>query len=355
MPVTAPAIAIEAAWLTGLGLLPLAFNVRQWVVFYAEPRYAVLHFVALFIVAAWALDRAVSRRGGRAPGAGWSYGRLAAWAARAPGRWGVLAAAGFAGAAALSTLASPLPWVSLWGRDFNDLSNELYSLLSLMVIFFAIALRLRSRAQARRVVYVLVGAGALTSAYGVAQHFGWHALGPGAGDARVFASFGNPIFFGSYLVMSIMATLAVALDAPMRGRGRWLIVAAGLAGLQVAALWFTGSRGPWLGFASGSAAFFVIGWLWLDRRLLLRAGGVLLAGVAIAAVVALLPADTREGGRGVSALGGALAEAGALGTEGTAMSGSRGAIWGGALRLSRTWEREPEEARVVRLLRPALG
>ncbi len=348
-------LAIEGAWLVGLVLLPLAFDANRWLVFSSEPKHVVLHFVALFIVVAWAFDLALSRRHRAGASEERSFQRLTGWAGRRPGRWAVLAALGFAVASVLSTLASPLPWVSLWGRDFSNLSNELYSQLSLLVIFFAIALRLRTISQARRVLYAIVGAGAVTAGYGAAQHFGWDPIGSGGGVARSYASFGNPVFFGSYLVMSAAVTLALIVDLPARRRNLWLVGLAAVLYLQVAALAFTLSRGSWFGFLAALVALAVIGWHWLDRRLLARAGAVLVGGIVGAAVLLTLPAGTVEGRRYVAAVNAAFAEADALGSGSTAIAGRRGAIWQGAVRLARTWDREPDEPTAQHLLRPVFG
>ena len=90
------------------------------------------------------------------------------------------------------------------------------------------------------------GEGAGTRAGGVWEHVGWDPIGNGAGDARVFSTFANPIFFGSYLLMSTVVTLGLALDRK-RGERRWPLPIVVLPlGVQLAAMWFTGSRGPWL-------------------------------------------------------------------------------------------------------------
>ena len=94
------------------------------------------------------------------------------WVGREPGRWAVLAFVGFALTAVASTLLSPLPGVSVWGRDFEDLGYELYSTLSFLVILFAIAFRMRTREQVLRFALAISVTGTLTALYGLSQHFG---------------------------------------------------------------------------------------------------------------------------------------------------------------------------------------
>lgn len=343
-------IAIEATWLTGLVLLPIAFDGREWAVFFSQPKQFFLHLVALLIVVLWVFDWAVSQRRSNGPGSGSFLPRPGSWISRGPERWALIAAAGFAVISVISTLLSPLSAVSMWGRDFNAGGYELYSLLSLMVIFFAVALRVHTRDQARRVMYVLAGTGALTAVYGVAQHFGWDPLSGGEGLGRVISSFGNPIFFASYLVMSTTVTVAIALDQPRSGLRWWLPIAVVLVGIQLAALWFTGSRGPWVGLLAGAAAFAVIGWIWLDRSTLLRGAGVMAVGAAIAVALALVPAEATSRGRGLEAVRSIIGEE--FSAEGL---GGRAEIWRGALTLARTWEREPKDSTAVRALRPLFG
>ena len=171
-------IAIEGIWLTVLALVPLAFSGRDVFVFFAQPKDLILHLAALLIVALWAFDWAL---GTWPPGVNLSsISAIRNWPGRNPRNWALLAAAGFSVSAVISTLLSPLPWVSLWGRDFAQLGYELYSVLSFLVIFFAIALRVRNENQLRRILWTLAIAGALASLYGISQRNGWDPVGNGA-------------------------------------------------------------------------------------------------------------------------------------------------------------------------------
>ncbi|MEE8363431.1 MAG: hypothetical protein V3S18_05105, partial [Dehalococcoidia bacterium] len=55
-------LAIEGAWLAGVGLIPVVYSGRGWLVFAEQPKQFVLHFVALFIAVAWAFDLALGQR-----------------------------------------------------------------------------------------------------------------------------------------------------------------------------------------------------------------------------------------------------------------------------------------------------
>ena len=240
-------VAIEISWLAALALVPLAFSNPDGVIFFLQPKYLILHFVALLIVALWGFEWALGISQQRP--ASVSVAAIRQWPSRNPRNWALIAAAGFGFSVIISTFLSPLPMVSLWGRDYVELGFELYSVLSLLVIFFAIAVRIRDGDQIRRILWVIAIAGSIAGLYGISQRYGWDPIGNNAGDARVISSFGNPIFFGSYLVMSVVVTVGLALG-PTSNRQRLLLpTIAILIGLQLAGMWFTGSRGPWVGLA----------------------------------------------------------------------------------------------------------
>ncbi|MFP6679374.1 MAG: hypothetical protein VB824_04385, partial [Dehalococcoidia bacterium] len=198
------------SWLLALGLVPLVFSGPDIVVLFLQPKDFVLHFFALLILSLitikWSIRSHQSSIGIA------SIRNLPHWLGRNPAKWSLASAAGFAAVVTVSTILSPLPFVSLWGRDFASLGYEMYSVLSLLVIFFAVALGIHSEQQVRRILWAIVSAGVISGIYGISQHFGWDPIGYGAGQTRVIGSFGNPIFFGSYLVMSGTITIALAID-----------------------------------------------------------------------------------------------------------------------------------------------
>ena len=340
-------ISIEATWLTALALIPLAFNGREVVFFFLQPKDLLLHFAALLIAGLWGFEWALKGYGPQLSLS--SFTTTWSWRKNNPRNWALAAAAGFGVTATISTILSPLPGVSLWGRDFSALGYELHSILSLLVIFFAIALRVREPEQVKRILWVIAGAGTLTAAYGVSQRYGWDPIGYGAGSGRVISSFGNPIFFGSYLVMSIVITFGLALERFRNSDRWWLPLMAVMVGIQLTAIWFTGSRGPWLGVAFGMGMFVLLGALFLDRSQITRGASVLVAGLLIAVLLTIMADDPNEGSDrslnsvisgGTPVLGGA---------------GGRSDIWQGSVRLLDSWERPHEDSRLISAFRPIFG
>lgn len=317
------------------------------VVLFLQPKDFVLHFFALLILSLWAIEWAL---GGYRPQVDLgSVGAVRRWLGRNPRNWGLASASMFGAAVTLSTILSPLPAVSLWGRDFTQLGYELYSVLSLLVLFFAIALRVRDREQIRRVLLVFAGAGTVTGLYGISQRYGWDPIGNGEDQVRVISSFGNPIFFGSYLVMTTVITLGLALDSARSNARWWLPLIAVMLGVQLAAMWFTGSRGPWLGLVFGIGAFAVFGGISLSRSQASRAVTVFAAGLLIAFVVVNLPGTSSQApGRGIgSILTGVTPAPGGL--------SGRSDIWEGSVRLLDSWEGQDAETGALSVLRPLLG
>ena len=67
---------------------------------------------------------------------------------------------------------------------------------------------------------------------------------------RVQSSFGNPLDFGAYMVMTIPTTLALAYFST-KHKNVWTSLTIVLIGLQLAGLWFSGGRGPYIATSMG--------------------------------------------------------------------------------------------------------
>lgn len=336
---------IEIAWLAGVALVPLLFNPRNWLTFYNDPKYVALHVVALVIAAAWTWEHALYVQPGGLP----TLAKARDWVGRRPERWTLIAAGGLAVSAVISTIASPVRTTSLWGRDFTDLGYELYSFLSFLIIFVAVAMRVRRESQVRRLMLVFAGVGTVVALYGMGQRYGWDPIGQGDEGARIFASFGNPILLGSFLVMTAVLTPAVALAEERRGRYLWFVLGVVALGIQLVALWYTGSRGPWIGYVIGVVAFTAVGFVWLNRQTLGKGLGMIAAGVVIAVLIAQIPGGAGNTGRDLGDLGSIFQE------TSSGSIGGRGPIWGSALELSVTRTSSPVESAPLAVARSLVG
>jgi O-antigen ligase/tetratricopeptide (TPR) repeat protein len=325
----------------------LAFSGRDIVVLFLQPKDFVLHLFALLIIALWCIEWALGGYRLRVqPGNALS---LLSRHGADSGHLALTAAAFFGLVVVISTILSPLPAVSMWGRNFSELGYDLYSVLSCLVLFFVIALRVRTEGQVRRILWVISIAGMLAGIYGISQRYGWDPIGNGAGESRVVSSFGNPIFFGSYLVMSTIVTLGLALDSARKNNQRWLVLVTFALGVQFTAIWFTGSRGPWIGLVIGLFAFAFLSAITLERRRLVTVAAVAVSGLLMAFVVVNVVEDNdARPGRGFGSV------VTGLRPTGDGLSG-RNDIWDGSFRLLDSWEVQQTEGNVRSWIRPVFG
>ncbi len=205
----------------------------------------------------------------------------------------------------VSTLASVAPPVTVWG-SYQRLQGT-YSMFSYITIFGAMLHALKSRKQLERLYTIIILTSLPIAAYGWLQHFKLDPL-PWGGDVseRIASAEGNSIFVGAYLIMAVPVTLGrwlnivaqvlrepsdAATKAESSGDGATRIaptvkppaakpfndspylVLAGcytfILAFQLVAIFWTFSRGAWIGFLAGMFVFlFLFGvrrraaWLW---------------------------------------------------------------------------------------------
>jgi len=256
---------IEAGWLAALVLIPLFFNVYSSRVF--EPdKITLLRSIALTLIAAWVILQVERRRGTAccAPSdkhESWGDS-VRAWL-RTPL---VLPALALVAVYLIATIFSVTPRVSLLG-SYQRLQGT-YTLLSYVTVFAMLLSVVRRQEQIDRLITVVVLTSLPISLYGLLQKLGIDPL-PWGGDVvtRIAANMGNAIFIAAYLIMVFPLTVARIIEAfadilrreklsthdIIRGAGYTLI-----AVLQVLAIYFSGSRGPWLGWLAG---LFFLGYL----------------------------------------------------------------------------------------------
>lgn len=248
---------LEVGWLLVAILTPLAINL--WAKQPFDPPKAVLLRSLVWMMAGlWLVDN------------------LLAW--RPPWRelennpllWPVLAVA------AVQILATALAVdrnLSLWGN--YERSQGILTLLSYLLLFLIVSARLRTLAQARRLVVAMAATGIPLAGIGLAQTLGWDPVGL-ISDARslAYATLGRSNFLGAYLAMLLPLTLTLVLIA----HRHWQRLAGiGLVAGQLIMIALTLARGAWLAAAVAVAVFGLL-WLWprldLRWRKLAAAGGL---------------------------------------------------------------------------------
>jgi tetratricopeptide (TPR) repeat protein/O-antigen ligase len=273
---------MEAAWLAAVIVVPVFFNVYSSRIF--EPdKITLLRSLALVILAAWAV-KWIEEGGARweriprrEPGPRGAFRALLRVPLIAP-----VLATGLV--YLVSTIASVTPYTSLWG-SYQRLQGT-YTTAAYLVIFAAMAANLRRRAQVERLVGAMILSSLPVSLYGVLQRFGADPI-PWGGDvtARIASNLGNSIFVAAYLIMVFPLTLMRAVESfealmsPEGSNGANFIRSTGyvfILALQVVALYFSGSRGPWLGWGASLVL------IWLGLSLVWRKRAMTFAGVALA-------------------------------------------------------------------------
>ena len=343
-------------WITlgTLFVVPLIFGFADFVAVFSELKLVTLHLGAGLIAILWIWQIAINKINTpdtRKP-SGFDVLRCAA---KSPAHWLIIAVALWLVAQVISTLLSPLPIISLFGADDARSGYNLYDNISLFVIFVVVAARFRTERSVRLLVLTLVTSGTIAAAYGIAQHFGWDPIGDSEARSRVWSSFGNPLNFGSYIVMAIPATLAMAL--PKRERKYlWLGILAAAVGLQLSGLWFTGSRGPYFAFLAGLISFGLIA-VWIGQfRALVSSGITLVGGLVIAVIIIVIPSPQDDIGLSrILDIGDQI-----VGLSDEELDNKNGLdarfdIWGTTLETATGWDTPRDESALSSALRPVFG
>jgi hypothetical protein len=275
---------IEALWLLPIVLVPLLFAPPGWFAYFEVPKVAIARAAAVAIVVLWAIDLALAVWFRGKPSIVQPIPRLREWLRKAPMRWGVVFGAAYLVWVALSTVASAVPAVALWGYEYGRDGQSLIGIASLIVFFMAIALRVHRPSQVWRLVGTTIASGLFVSIYAGLQAmeldpYDLSRILPG----RVIGTLLNPIFLASMLLQVVPVALAAALIlvSPTLERSKarltWGIALAGIAGLALVIIVLTNARGPWVGTAT--ALVFWVGLVVLtgDKRLLKAVGAVFAA------------------------------------------------------------------------------
>jgi len=180
---------------------------------------------------------------------------------------------------ALATVFSVNSYVSFWGSY-----EHLGGFITVLVVFVTLIILLAQLTpkSVTKILAVMSIVGSLISLYALVQNFGM-------GLTRPVSTLGNPVFLGSFLIITIFITLYFALMS----QRLWLrLVYWGLFSLQFVAVLITQSRGPLIGLSIGLMVF-VFGWLWIKyaahiAQFWKRVGMVIAAGAVLGIGIYLL-------------------------------------------------------------------
>ena len=287
---------IEAGWLAALIIAPLFFNTYSSRVF--EPdKISLIRSISLVMLLAYLVKIIDGGRlwlpaGGVTPVAR-SHNpppsdQLRAGMALTPANlWKLpllLPVLLLAASYALSTLLSISPSLSWWG-SYHRLQGT-YTFFSYLIIALLTTAHLRQPAQLRRLQHTIIITSLPIAIYGVFQHFDKDPL-PWGQDVtnRIAGNAGNPIFLAAHLIMAFFLTLERVVTSfsflleggssqttaddpaedtqnPAPDYGLASVFAGGsylfVLVVQLLAIFWSQSRGPWLGLASGIYIFVLL-------------------------------------------------------------------------------------------------
>jgi tetratricopeptide (TPR) repeat protein len=251
---------IEAGWIAAVVMVPLYFNVYSSRVF--EPdKLTLLRSIAVFMAFTW-LVKVVEEA---------SHGRQVLRISRRTPL--VLMTLALVAIYLITTLTSVTRFTSLWG-SYQRLQGT-YTTLAYIVVFFLILNEMRTRAQLDRLLTIAIITSVPISLYGLIQHYGIDPL-PWGGNVttRVASNMGNAIFISAYEIMILFVTLGRMVESfgtiltEEEARVSDILRAAAYVFvilIQLITIWFSQSRGPWIGLMVGGFTFVLFGLLALRR------------------------------------------------------------------------------------------
>lgn len=250
---------IEAGWIAAIIATPLFFNIHSDRVF--EPdKLTLLRSIALLMVAAW-LIKFIDQQGWR--DLNWLRWRDEDSVWRKPF---VLPMFALSMVYLVSTIFSVTPTISFLG-SYQRLQGT-YSTFAYIVVFAMIVSTMRTRAQVSRLVTAVIITSIPVAFYGLLQHFSRDPL-PWGGNTvtRVAGHMGNSIFVAAYLIMAVPLTIARIIDAFTSILNDEELATADVIrssiyiftlAIQLITIYWTQSRGPWIGLAVSLFAFILI-------------------------------------------------------------------------------------------------
>jgi hypothetical protein len=340
-----------------LFIIPLIFNYSNTISVFTELKRVSLHLGAGLVLILWLWQILYRNSLPKKIPIKTAIKNLLPSTNNSPGQWAITGLTLWLAALVVSTLLSPLSDISFYGVEDNRSGYNLYDNIALFVIFLTIAIKFQSEASLKLLAYILIATGTITSTYGVAQNFGWDPIFGNIGLNRVQASFGNPIDFGSYMVMTIPATLTLAYFGKEK-RYPWIILTVVLISLQLAGLWLTGSRGPYIASISSIIIFFAIAISVTHIKMILRPTFSLIVGALIAATIVSLPVDRNNNDVVLNRVVNIEAQFQDLGTNSNEIEGGiagRINIWKPTAKLITQWNTPSDQSTFEQFLRPAFG
>lgn len=147
---------------------------------------------------------------------------------------------------------------SFWGND--ERMRGLWGFLHFLLFYFYIITAFSTEKDRKKIFLFAISVGLIVAIYGVIEEahpaFSIDASASSAlpGHHRVISTMGNPIFLAGYLIFVCFLSLYYYLQ--YKDYSRWLGLSSSL--LSILVIFFTGTRGAFLGFMGGLAILAVL-------------------------------------------------------------------------------------------------
>lgn len=340
-----------------LFIIPLIFNYSNTISVFTELKRVSLHLGAGLILLIWLWQILYKNSLTKKIPIKTAIHYLLPSKNNTPAKWALTGLVLWITALVGSTLLSPLSDISFFGVEDNRSGYNLYDNIALFVIGLTVAIKFQSEASLKLLAYVLIATGTITSTYGISQNFGWDPIFGNVGLNRVQASFGNPIDFGAYMVMTIPATLTLAYFGREK-RYPWIILTVVLLSLQLAGLWLTGSRGPYIAAICSIVLFFAIAISVTNIKMIIRPTFSLIAAALIATTIVSLPVDRNNNDVVLNRVLNIEAQFQDLDRNSNEIAGGiagRINIWKPTSKLITQWNTPSDQSTFEKFLRPGFG
>ena len=325
---------VEAVWLTAIIVIPLFFNIFSSRVF--EPdKIILLRSLTWVAIAAWAivvLDKVSFLKSIFVEKVIIKENIQRIW--KQPFIKPVIL---FIMIYTLATIFSVTPLTSFWG-SYQRLQGA-YAVFSYLVLFVLVASFISKVEQIERIITFAIVVSFPISLYGVIQRYGLDPI-PWAGNvaSRITSTMGNSIFISAYLIMVFPFTLARIIrsfKSVINGANElWVNLALAscyivIGSMQLLAIYFSGSRGPWLGFGASIVIIWLgISFVW-KKRIFLLSGIIILGFASLFLIILNIAGGPLENIRSTPGLG----RLGQLLDSGSRTGKVRTLIWQGVVQL----------------------
>lgn len=162
--------------------------------------------------------------------------------------------------AVLSTLRSINPWRSFWGT--MERMEGLILILHLFVFFLVLVGVFQQKRDWFNFLRFTVLVSIPVGLAGFIQKFGVFYFYTDPNDPRISATFGNPVFYGNYLVLIIILSLFLIF---LEKNNQFKILFTGTLIFNSFLLLLTGTRGAWMGIIS-AIFFLIVTWFFLFSK-----------------------------------------------------------------------------------------